>query len=152
MNAYSTNSCTVPPMSVNPKDHKVGEENGDPKSRPICDGSQSLNCRLSDIISKVITPLLKEKRGEEGDEVESTEELLSVVDKMNEKLRKEGMEGKGSKRGSRGTKEQVDTQEEDEGEGVDGVEEVVEQTQDSTNIESERILAYRRYYRETKSR
>ena len=67
MNAYITNSCTVPPMSVNPKDHKAGEQNGDPKSRPICDGSQSMNCRLSDVLSKIITPLLREKKGEEGD-------------------------------------------------------------------------------------
>ena len=65
------------------------EKNGDPKTRPICDGSQSLNCRLSDIICKILTPLLREKRGEEGDEVESTEELLSVVERLNKKLEKE---------------------------------------------------------------
>ena len=24
MDAYSTNSCTVPPLSINPKDHRMG--------------------------------------------------------------------------------------------------------------------------------
>ena len=69
MNAYSSSSCTVPPLSINPKDHKAREVNGDPKTRPICDGSQSMNCRLSDILCKILTPLLKEKSGELGDEV-----------------------------------------------------------------------------------
>ena len=32
--AYSNNSCTIPPLTINPKDHKKGESNGDPKSRP----------------------------------------------------------------------------------------------------------------------
>ena len=63
MDAYSTYSCTVPPLSVNPKDHKGSEVNGDPKSRPVCDGSKCLNCRLSDLLCQILTPLVKRVDG-----------------------------------------------------------------------------------------
>ena len=65
-----------------------------------------MNCRLSDILCKILTPLLKEKRGIEGDEVESTEELLSVVDRLNEQLERETQPAETSSR--EGDKEVVE--------------------------------------------
>ena len=91
MNAYSTESEIVPPLSINPKDHKKLQENGDPKSRPVCDGSSCQNCRLSNIVCEILTPLVKGASGSE--EIESTEELLSMVQRVNKEMQEEGERG-----------------------------------------------------------
>ena len=107
LDAYSTTSCIIPPLSINPKDHKEGEKNGDPKSRPVCDGSSCQNSRLSDVLCEILTPVAKEMEGES--EVESSEELLNVIEKINDETRRkiEKREGKesGEREGRRGSSE-----------------------------------------------
>ena len=86
MDAFSTESFVVPPMTINPKDHKVVGPDDDPKSRPVCDASSCINGRLSDALCEVLTPIANEHG---GPEVESGEELLHFIEKLNNEMKKE---------------------------------------------------------------
>ena len=43
MDAYSSESCVVPALTVNPKDHKPCGEDGQPVTRPVCSAQTCAN-------------------------------------------------------------------------------------------------------------
>ena len=53
-NAREMVSTTVPVLSLLAKDHKGLEENGDPKSRPVCGAHKSPNGELSELLSDIV--------------------------------------------------------------------------------------------------
>ena len=57
MDAFSSESCVVPPVTVNPKDHKPVNPGEDPPGRPVCDASSCINGRLSDALCEVLVPV-----------------------------------------------------------------------------------------------
>ena len=90
MDTYTTDSVSIPPLAMLPKDHKqmVGSV---PVARPVCLCTSSVNLRASDILSEVLAPIARE----EGKELESesTEESIFYVDRANEKIREEYKRG-----------------------------------------------------------
>ena len=85
-------------MSVTPKDHKELPSSGIPKSRPLGDGSSTINGRLNDMLSDILVSLI-EADGQTA-EVISTEDLLSRVEEFNELIRTGQVDGEGLTLGS----------------------------------------------------
>ena len=79
--AKESRSTTIPVLSLLLKNHKCLEDNGDPKSRPVCGASNSMNGELSHWLSDVLEAVMA---SEDTDEVISSEELLAYVDELNE--------------------------------------------------------------------
>ena len=48
-------STILPQMSNTPKDHKPLPASGVPKSRPLCDASATINSRVSDLVSDILS-------------------------------------------------------------------------------------------------
>ena len=71
------------------KTHKKTGQDGMPKSRPVCDGSQCYNAPLGDMLSDLISPIHKSNK--EHKEVQSTEEMLAKIEETNEKLAEMGI-------------------------------------------------------------
>ena len=71
----------VPNLYIFPKDHKDVQEDGNPKTCPVCGASSTINQELSEWISELLESALK---GMEQAEVISTEEMLSCIDDLNE--------------------------------------------------------------------
>ena len=59
--ASSTEAGIVPVLSTMVKDHKP-LEGDDPKTRPVCSASTSLNGRLSEVTSDILTPVARRRR------------------------------------------------------------------------------------------
>ena len=72
--AKELDSSTVPIVKFSEKDHKTPESNGDPKTRPICCCSRSINDELSEYMEDLMEAALDAKGGHE---CVSTEDLLS---------------------------------------------------------------------------
>ena len=89
-------STTLPILSLLLKDHKKLEENGDPKSRPVCGASASMNGELSEWLADIIDVT----SAEPSEEVISGEELLAHIDEMNERLQVSGLPEQGVTIGS----------------------------------------------------
>ena len=66
-----------PILRAQAKTHKQVEEDGMPKSRPVCDVSQSYGTPLGDLISDLITPIHRCNANQK--EVQSTEEMLAKI-------------------------------------------------------------------------
>ena len=71
--AYQQECDTIPILFTLPKDHSRKEENGDPRTRPVCGAKRSVNGRVGNLISEVLRAVIE---GEETDECISTEEML----------------------------------------------------------------------------
>ena len=86
MDTYTTDTVSIPPLAMMPKDHKsmVGSV---PAVRPVCLCTSSINLRASDILSEVLTPIAREEG--KNIESESTEESIYYVDKANKEIREE---------------------------------------------------------------
>ena len=81
--AYNTMSWVAPILKVTPKDHKVVDQMGMPKDRPICEAKSSMNGRLSDFLSDVLQPIAIERAPNAS---RSTEDMLAEVGKANLEL------------------------------------------------------------------
>ena len=55
MDTYSTETVSIPPLAMMPKDHKQ-MVNNIPAVRPVCLCTSSVNLRPSDILSEVLIP------------------------------------------------------------------------------------------------
>merc|ERR1712079_847671 len=71
--AYQQECDTIPILFTLPKDHSRKEENGDPRTRPVCGAKRSVNGRVGNLLSEVLRAVIE---GEETDECISTEEML----------------------------------------------------------------------------
>ena len=89
--ALNSMQSIVPQMTTTPKDHKPLPDSGVPKSRPLCNASQTINGRLSEAVSDTLSDML----AADGDsaEVVSTEDLLSKVEDFNNLIREGQVEG-----------------------------------------------------------
>ena len=86
--AKELRATIIPIVSLLIKDHKEPDEQGRPKSRPVCGASSSINGELSEWISDILESI---SQSMETDEVVSSEELLSFVDDLNKTLEAEGV-------------------------------------------------------------
>ena len=79
------NTLEVPEMVLLVKDHKKwSEDNGTPvPSRPVVSGSKGINTHMSELVSEILEPIVKEMN---AGEVCSTEETLSKFDQINSML------------------------------------------------------------------
>merc|ERR1712112_324577 len=75
--AKELDSSTVPVVKFLAKDHKAAETNGDPKTRPVCCCSTSINGEMSEYVSDLLEAALSAQGSKESI---STEDLLSMVD------------------------------------------------------------------------
>ena len=81
--AYQQDCDTIPILFTLPKDHKNKEENGDPKTRPVCGAKRSVNGRVGNLLSEVLRAVIE---GEETDECISTEEMLHHMEVAAEEI------------------------------------------------------------------
>ena len=81
--AYQQDCDTIPILFTLPKDHKDKEENGDPKTRPVCGAKRSVNGRVGNLLSEVLRAVIE---GEETDECISTEEMLHHMEVAAEEI------------------------------------------------------------------
>ena len=81
--AKELKSTTIPMISLLVKDHKELTETGEPKVRPVCGASSSINGELSEWISSILDALADYK---ETSEVISSEEMLGKIDDLNKIL------------------------------------------------------------------
>ena len=63
----------IPNLYIFPKDHKEVGADGQPKTRPVCGASETMNQELSEWVSELVEAALK---GMDSKEMISTEELL----------------------------------------------------------------------------
>merc|ERR1711954_282286 len=75
--AKELDSSTVPVVIFLARDHKAAETNGDPKTRPVCCCSTSINGEMSEYVSHLLEAALSAQGSKESI---STEDLLSMVD------------------------------------------------------------------------
>ena len=80
-------STVIPQMSCSPKDHKPLPESGVPKTRPLMNASSSMNQRVSDVVSDLMTYLFLTEQ--KTAEVVSTEDFLSKIEAFNKLVREE---------------------------------------------------------------
>ena len=76
-------ATTIPLLGVTPKDHKPIQDNGDPKTRPLCFAKKTINGELSEFVSQILDPAANCIT---NSEVISTEECANKVDQFNRKL------------------------------------------------------------------
>ena len=79
-NNVSSWAMDPPILRAQAKTHKQVEGDGMPKSRPVCDVSQSYGTPLGDLISDLITPIHRCNANQK--EVQSTEEMLKFSRKV----------------------------------------------------------------------
>ena len=84
--AYSTEAGIVPVLSTMVKDHKP-LEGKDPKTRPVCSASTSVNGRLSEITSDFLMPIAM---AQESDECLSSEEMIYYIGEAAVNIEKDG--------------------------------------------------------------
>ena len=76
--AYTTKATVIPVLTTMPKDHKPLDENGDPKTRPVCKASSCANGRISDLVSDVLDKVANVVK--DTAECKSTEEMLNKIE------------------------------------------------------------------------
>ena len=81
--ATELQSTVIPNLGVTPKDHKPLEENGDPKTHPLCFAKQTINGEMSEFTASYMDPAASSIP---GIEVISTEETANRIDKLNKSL------------------------------------------------------------------
>ena len=79
-------STAIPILTLLAKDHKPTNEQGDPKTRPVCGACKSVNGELSEWVSMILDSACQ---SEPTDESIGTEDMLHEVDKLVEYLRRE---------------------------------------------------------------
>ena len=79
-------NLTIPNLYLLAKDHKELEPNGDPKTRPVCTASETMNIELSEWVTDVVEAALA--TGFQT-EVISTEEKMKKIDDVKSKWRTE---------------------------------------------------------------
>ena len=79
--AKEAKATVIPNLYIFPKDHKDIQEDGNPKTCPVCGASSTINQELSEWISELPESALK---GMNQADVISTEEMLSCIDELNE--------------------------------------------------------------------
>ena len=78
--AYQQDCDTIPILFTLPKDHKDKEENGDPKTRPVCGAKRSVNGRVGNLLSEVLRAVI------EGEEAELPGVKITVASEDAEAL------------------------------------------------------------------
>ena len=82
--AMAEKSTIIPQMVITQKDHKPIQDDGLPKTRAMCGASQSINQRVSDLLTDVLQALFS---SELSNESLSTESYIHKIDKMNKDIR-----------------------------------------------------------------
>ena len=77
-----TGTCQPPGVSFLWKTHKDYVET--PPTRPLCDASNGPTARTSDLLSRILTPLMDMRESQV--ECDSTEDMLHSVNKANQQL------------------------------------------------------------------
>ena len=72
----------IPNLYIFPKDHKPVKADGQPKTRPVCGASETINQELSEWVSSLTEAALQ---GTELKEMISTEEVLAHINWLNKK-------------------------------------------------------------------
>ena len=82
--AMAEKSTIIPQMVITQKDHKPIQDDGLPKTRAMCGASQSINQRVSDLLTDVLQALFS---SELSNESLSTESYIHKIDKLNKDIR-----------------------------------------------------------------
>ena len=82
--AMATKSTVIPQMLITQKDHKALQENGLPKTRAMCGASQTMNQRISDLLTDILQALFK---SEPTHESLSTESYIYKIDRLNQDIK-----------------------------------------------------------------
>ena len=73
-------SCAVPAMSLLIKDHKGLGDDGMPSTRPVVSACQGMNTPLSDVLSEVLEPIVRDLS--ENAAVLSSENMPNLADEL----------------------------------------------------------------------
>ena len=82
--AMAEKSTVIPQMVITQKDHKPIQDDGLPKTRAMCGASQSINQRVSDLLTDVLQALFS---SELSNESLSTESYIHKIYKLNKDIR-----------------------------------------------------------------
>ena len=84
--AMQEKSTILPQMLLRQKDHKPLQADGLPKTRAMCSASNTINQRVSDLLSDFLYALFQ---SEENMECKSTENFIYKICRLNESIREE---------------------------------------------------------------
>ena len=77
-------STIIPQMLITQKDHKPTQPDGLPKTRAMCGASQSINQRVSDLLTDVLQALFQSEHTYES---LSTESYINKIERLNRGIR-----------------------------------------------------------------